>query len=446
MKFNFFSIQAVTALPRFGAKDEVDLFKQDSIIPHAGGMSIYINIPYCRTACRFCMLRKAAKIVNTVPDEFIEYLLKELKYRASDFSNNTIDSVYFGGGTPSLLSASQVSSILNCIYKNYSMSNNIELSFEGEAQSLNDADLLEGLKTNGINRISFGLQTMNQNLRDFLGRTDTISEIIDLKKKLDHLQFDDINVDYLYNLPFTNENFVEKDISEVISLGFTSIDCHPLKYISCSKELLNDIVSKKGELPTKQTRIQMFNIIKNKVEQIGMKEQMTDQYTLTNIDTTNLYVRQLNGLDGGQYAGFGPGARSHYGDYGLVNARLNHEYFAMIDSQKNAIKKKTYSTQLDNYITRFPKRNDVLLKSTIQKSEFSKHYFSVLDMLLINDYIIDLGNSFKLTRSGLNWYQNLQEVLLVPDQRNRHVESTKKRSEKLSKYNGYFDVIGKPLK
>lgn len=441
-KFENFSIQTVTALPRFGSEDRIEIGGQAyMVLPHPGSISLYINIPFCRTICRFCMLRKAAKISEDVPQSFVDLLKSELKQRAKTFRENDVASIYFGGGTPSLLNGIQVADIINTIFKYYSISSEIEISIEGEAHSFNNIHFLKSLKGSNINRISFGLQTMDQNMRTFLGRTDSLTDVFSLKKKLDKIGFDDVNVDYLYNLPGTDTHFIEKDIRMVLDLGFDSIDCHPLKYISCSSNMLTDIVKLNLTLPDMNERISMFWIMRNMILE-QMNEQFVDQYTKTDVNLTNLYIRHLNGLDGGQYAGFGPGSRSHYGDYGLMNARTNHEYFNGVSEYGNAVEMMCHSTQIDNYITRLPKRNDFIDTATVNKSVYAEHFIRILNDLSNLEYLKIKDNKFSLTELGLSWYQNLQEVLLVPSQLERHIESTNIRAEKLKKYNDFFDTIG----
>lgn len=210
--------------------------------------------------------------------------------------------------------------------------------------------------------------------------------------------------------------------------------------------MLREIVDKSIPLPTRDERIDMYWLMRDLLlEEESMSEQLVDQYTHTDIHTTNLYILSLNGLNSGQYAGFGPGARSHYGNFGMVNARSIHDYSNAINDHGNAIDVISKSDQIDNYITRLPKRNDKVSINEIALSTNMKFYNATLNELVQNGLMNFDKENYYLTETGLTWYQNLQELLLVPEQRDRHRKSTIVRSEKVFQFGRYFDDIGKSL-
>jgi len=443
-KFDSFSIQTVTALPRFDQNRSVHKF--GAVIPNATKASIYINIPYCRSICRFCMLRKAAKLNETVPDEFITILLDEIEKKAFLFQDVVIDSVYFGGGTPSLLNSWQVDRILKLIYKKFATSSVLECVIEGEAKSFLRNNFLEDIYKLGVRKISFGLQTLDPEMRNFLGRTDSVEETIEVANVGNEIGFDEINVDYMYNLPGFSLEKIIKDVENMLSIGYNSIDCHPLKYISCSSKMLNDIYSSGMKLPSAFDRIEQYNTLRDMIMEFGMKEQLIDQYTSLDVDNTNLYIRKLNALDGGQYIGFGPGARSYYGGYGFLNPKSLHDYSSNIEG-KLSYENGVLSSDVNNYITRFPKRNQPISKEVLNKSNYSKIY-EIKFLKLVDSNYASYDNNlehFVLTHDGRSWYQNLQEYLLSPGQHDFHTATSRKRDYKFEKFDGYFDTIGSHL-
>ena len=344
-----------------------------------------------------------------------------------------------------MLSAVQFEKLLNAIYKTYSVSNNVEITFEGEPQSLLNDELLSTLNRNNVCRVSFGLQTFDTRLRDLLGRTDTINDITNLFELLSKYSFKEINIDYLYNLPNTDVKFIEKEFSLIKSLNPSSIDCHPLKYISCSGSLLQNIVDNDMTLPSSELRIDMFNYIRDYLISNNYKEQYADQYSIYPKSETNQYMRNLYGLDGGEYLGVGPGSRSHIGDFGFTKVQNLDIYFSEIAQESYAIQRITTAPLVDNYITCFPKRNDSLFFSDIEKSESSSFFLKQLDMLCQEGYVIKNKQFYSLTSLGLSWYQNLQEFLLSPLQRSKHLENVTARKQKFEKFGNYFENLGEVL-
>jgi len=442
--FDQFSISGVNALPRFGLSND-KITNAADIRPFAGEFSLYIHIPFCKSICHFCMLRRGAKAVKEVPQLFIEYIIKDIISHRKQFEKSSINAIYFGGGTPSMLSSKQFEDILTAVHDNYSVSKKVEITFEGEAQTLSDENLLAILKTNGVERISFGLQTFNSEIRGILGRTDTIEDVDHVFEILSKYDFKEINVDYLYNLPNTDISFLKEELHLIRDRNPTSIDCHPLKYTSCSGSMLQNIVNRKMSIPDSRLRIDMFNYIRESLLSYGFKEQFVDQYSLYDNTESNKYMRHLYGLDGGEYLGIGPGSRSHYGNMGYTKIQNIDNYISAVQHKKLPIERITLATLIDNYITCFPKRNDKLFLTDVSKSSNSHYFNKQLQGLVFDGYLKFEVDHYILTSKGRNWYQNLQEILLSPSQRVKHMESAEIRQKKIQNYGSYFDNLGKIL-
>jgi len=439
--FNKFSIAGVNALPRFGNTNECIIDFKD-VRPINNQIGVYIHIPFCKSICQFCMLRREAKAVKQVPDEYVLALLMDIELYKHTLENVSINSIYFGGGTPSMLSPKQFELLLSALLFTFKTTANFEITFEGEPSSLNNTSLLSSLKDNKVDRISFGLQTLDLSMRKLLGRTDTVNEIFQLFEKVAKYNFKEVNIDYMYNLPNTSIGFIEKDLDLIKSLGPTSIDCHPLKYISCSKHMLSEIVLGDHSIPNSTQRIAMFNYIRQWHLSNGYQEQFVDQYSIYKVETTNKYMQNLYGLNGGEYIGIGPGSRSHLGNYGISKISNLDSYMKCISLGKTPIEKIVYAPMIDNFIACFPKRNDSLSLKVIEDSESKAYYAGVLKEMLHDGYIDVIDDKYILTSFGLNWYQNLQEILLSPIQRRKHRESTLKRIEKFKNFGNYFDELG----
>lgn len=441
--FDDFSLSGINALPRFGEVRDAGL--ATDFQPVSEEIAVYVHIPYCKHICQFCMLRRGARAVGAIPDAFIKQLIAEFSFYRGKLEGRKISTIYFGGGTPSMLSPLQFETIFRAIKTNFHVSTGTEITFEGEAGSLKNLDLLNALSANDVSRISFGVQTFDQSLRDLLGRTDSIADLYTLGERLYTLKFKEINVDYIYNLPNMSLKGLEADIDQLKALNPISIDCHPLKYISCSGFMLQQIVDQNMTVPTAELRIEMFDLLRNWMFSNDFKEQFVDQYSKQELRGTSIYMQHLYGLRGGEYIGFGPGARSHYGDHGYSNVQGIDNYVKLVNEGSKPIEKIVRASLADNYVTCFPKRNLTLCHSTIGLTGSPGYFYDKLKELVALGYVTEIQAGYQLTRSGLQWYQNLQEYLLSADQHDRHQQTVRHRITKLSKFGDYFKNLNSEL-
>jgi oxygen-independent coproporphyrinogen-3 oxidase len=387
------------------------------------------------------MLRRGATVASSVPDEFVDGIVRELGLMRVVFEPVRLGAVYFGGGTASLLSGRQFEVIWNAIALACRFDSSIETTFEGEPVSLLNDELRATLRANGVTRVSFGLQTFDARLRALLGRTDSADDLWKVRSALERSGFEEINVDYLYALPGTTAEFVERELRTLRDFAPTSIDCHPLKYASCAPRMLQQIVDEGLRVPTAELRADMFEMLKATLEADGFAAQFADQYSLAERTKTNRYMRFLYGLDGGEYVGLGPGARSHYGDYGIQNEPGVGQYLRAVASGERPIGKKVFAPHSDNYVTCFPKRADSLSTESVSIAFSADQFVERLANLTVGGYLSREEGGYRMTRMGLRWYQRVQEELLSESQRQRHRESARVRSLRFVRWQDHFHEL-----
>lgn len=179
-------------------------------------MQLYIHIPFCKSKCRYCDFNSYACQSDATVFSYLTALNRELKYAGKKFCNAKIDTVYIGGGTPSLLGAKQIQGICKTVFDNFDLSNLKEFSIECNPESI-DADKLVAYRESGINRISIGVQSLDdRNLRS-VGRlhdAKTAIDAISLAKK----HFDNVSCDVIVGLPYDTEESVERTVSTLADL------------------------------------------------------------------------------------------------------------------------------------------------------------------------------------------------------------------------------------
>ncbi len=208
----------------------------------SNSISIYINIPFCPSRCLYCSF--AAEVVqqkNNRIDTYVDALIKELELSASAYKDYFVESIYFGGGTPSVLNAEQIERIWQTLKTNYNLSNLKEFSFEAGRPKTINASLLEKLKSIGVNRISINPQSVNSKTLELIGRShnqNDIEKAFDLARAF---QFDAINADIIAGLYGETLSDFEKTLNSVIALNPENITVHSL-----STKSKSDFVTKKA--------------------------------------------------------------------------------------------------------------------------------------------------------------------------------------------------------
>lgn len=446
-RYEAFSVVGVNALPRFPAAAQRETIDTTMTLPYGPKIGLYVHIPVCLSICPFCMLRKGARASTQVEDSIFGAILREIELVGVRAAQRvSVDSIYIGGGTPSVLSAKQISELLSSCARVFGYEENVEITFEAEARSLLDSSKITALADGGVRRVSYGVQTFDESLRRLLGREDSVRDLFQLRELLARAEIADINVDYMYNLPGTTLKTVEQDLRLLDKLGPTSVDCHPLKYASCAHAVLCAIVDRHLSIPSSAERVATFKLIQQWMIERGYQAQFSDQYRKNEFGVdNNIYMQRLYGMRGGEYIGVGPGARSHFGDVGYSNVEDFNYYIESLAEGRVPVIRTVRAPMHDNYVTCFPKRGDTLTDEAVAESQYSTYYRDKLKELAEDGLIRRMQNCYILTEEGLPWYQNLQEELLSPPQRGYHMRSTMARAEKLLRYGDYFKAAGSIL-
>ena len=438
MLFSSFSLNGIFALPRL-EHNLKNASEAVCSVPTNKKISLYIHIPFCSSSCDFCHLRLGGNVVKDVSDSYIEILQKEIKLCSDHIKDTNIDSIYFGGGTPSLLKPTQIDRIIDSVGKYFSIANNTDISIEGTPNTLANPELLHCLKKNGIRRASFGVQVFDKQLRKILGRKGNLKENYVAVDLLNKYCMEDINIDYIYNLPGNDNQFTDLELSEIERLSPSSIDFHPLKYTSCNNKMIKRIIRSKLRIPTSTDRINQFRRIRSWMLLNGYKESYLGVYNKT--EHHNKYLDRLHGLRGGQYYGIGLGARSFIGDFSFSNTQNLIEYEENINRGERPIARTASVTQSDNYIALFPKRNDLLLEEDVELTSDKTYYESILNALEGHNLISIDDKGCRLSAKGIPWYQNIQEILLSKSQKMIHQKSSENRFSILENYKEHFDNL-----
>lgn len=196
---------------------------------YKNGYSLYIGIPFCPTICLYCSfssysLQAYAKYV----EQYLLALMKELEFVAKAMKNQRLDTVYFGGGTPTTLTAEQLDQLLCRLEELFDVKNAIELTVEAGRPDSITFEKLQVLKSHHVNRISINPQTMNQETLDLIGRRHSVTQTIDAFHLARKVGFDNINMDIILGLPGEDIEMVRHTLDEIRLLSPESLTVHSL--------------------------------------------------------------------------------------------------------------------------------------------------------------------------------------------------------------------------
>lgn len=188
-------------------------------------ISIYFHWPYCKSKCPYCDFFKKVK-KNVDQNEVISSYIKELEYYHNLIPKRCVKSVFFGGGTPSLMEPKQIEKLLNVITKHFRVDDDVEISLEANPNT-NSPSMFEDFKMAGINRLSLGVQALNEKDLKFLGRTHTLNEayqsIEDVLK-----MFDNHSIDLIYARPEQKLKDWLNELEMAVSFGLKHLSCYQL--------------------------------------------------------------------------------------------------------------------------------------------------------------------------------------------------------------------------
>lgn len=294
-------------------------------------LEIYIHIPFCAKKCDYCDFLSAPSDKNTM-EEYVDGLINEIKINRDKMKEYLIDTVFIGGGTPSILEAGLIQKILNMLRENANLSEDAEITIECNPGTVTEEKLLL-YKDSGINRISFGLQsTDNEELRS-IGRIHTYEEFAASYHMARRCGFDNINIDIMSALPGQTLASYKKTLEKVISLNPEHISAYSL-IVEEDTKMYERVEKAKARgidiLPEEEKERQMYYLTKELLERAGYQ-----RYEISNYAKRGMECRHNIGYwQRVEYLGFGVGAASLYKETRYKNISNIGDYLKILNSRK----------------------------------------------------------------------------------------------------------------
>lgn len=280
--------------------------------------SVYIHIPFCLQMCHYCNFVKFYYKEHMAKD-YLEALAREMKRRLPK-ENNNVQTIYIGGGTPSALNEKQLEKLFQMIHEHFNIDKCKEFTIE-----VNPGDITEEkaslLKTYGINRISFGVQVMDDDMLKQLGRRHRVRDVYQTVDILAKNDFTNISLDLIYALP----NQTAQQFKQSLDLALTLRLPHYSTYgLQIEENTVFYQRFKKGQLhrPPEEEEVQMYHTLRNTMAENGIR-----QYEISNFAKTGFESKHnLNYWNNGYYYGFGAGAHAYLPGKRIANLRALPAY------------------------------------------------------------------------------------------------------------------------
>lgn len=339
---------------------------------------IYIHIPFCKQACSYCDFHFSTNLKNR--SRIVAAIITELQIRKAYLKGEVIETIYFGGGTPSLLNQKELESILLAIHRDFSIHNSVEICLEANPDDL-DAQKLKELKEIGINRLSIGVQSFHDADLQFMNRAHNRSEALSSIKKAQEIGIENISIDLIFGSPTTSTKMWEENLSTFIDLNVPHLSSYSLT-VEEKTNLAHLINKGKVEALDDEKNYEQYLLLQEFIDSNAY-----EQYELSNYCKNEMYSKHNSSYwKQRKYIGVGPSAHSYNGINRQWNIANNSLYLNAISDKKPFWEEEILSEK-DNYhdflITRL--RTKWGIKSDEIENNFSskiaEHYKSRLTKL-----------------------------------------------------------------
>lgn len=289
------------------------------------GGAIYIHIPFCKQACNYCDFHFS--ISTKYKTEMILAIVRELEMRKDAFQNEIVESIYFGGGTPSILDISQIKLLLDTAFLNYNICKNPEITLEANPDDLSE-NVLIALSQTKINRLSIGVQSFFEKDLTFMNRAHNSQQAKECLQ-LATTYFKNISVDLIYGIPGLSNEEWKQNIQTAINFGISHISSYALT-VEPKTALQKLIATGKAAAPSDETALEHFEILVETLENNGFIH-----YELSNFGKPD-YFSQNNSSYwlGKKYIGVGPSAHSFDRNSRSWNVANNSLYIKSITNNE----------------------------------------------------------------------------------------------------------------
>jgi oxygen-independent coproporphyrinogen-3 oxidase len=368
---------------------------------------IYLHIPFCKQACHYCDFHFSTSL--QYKDELLQSLLKEIQLQKDYLSGETIETIYFGGGTPSILESDEIQLLINAIIRLHTVAPNAEITLEANPDDLNKTRL-QALRHTPINRLSIGIQSFFDEDLAWMNRVHRGSEAEASVKRAQDMGFENLTTDLIYGYPLLTDVKWKQNLNKVFELGIPHISSYSMT-VEPNTALASFINKKKQPAMNEQQSAGQFNLLME-----AMQANNFEHYEISNFCRPGHYSKHnSNYWRGVNYLGIGPSAHSYNNETRQWNIANNAKYMQAIEKNKIPAETEMLSEadRLNEYIMTslrtmwgldLDKLNSIAAASANQLLAAAQRYFD-------SEWIIQKDHTIYLTPTGKLYADNIASAL-----------------------------------
>ncbi|MEG0181054.1 MAG: radical SAM family heme chaperone HemW [Peptostreptococcaceae bacterium] len=362
-------------------------------------LGLYIHVPFCAQKCYYCDFN-SYKIKSNEKEDYLINIEREMLLYKDEFKDKSFDTVFLGGGTPSILKVDELKRLMSKMYENFNIKDDAEITIECNPGTINK-EKLEAMKKIGINRLSIGLQaTQNYHLKS-IGRIHTYEEFEKNYYDAIDIGFENINVDLMYALPNQKEEEWKDTLDKIIKLNPSHISAYSL-ILEEGTKLYDMYENNEFNLLDEDTDIEMYNYTINTLKDNGYNQYEISNYSKYEKECKHniIYWKCDN------YLGLGPGASGYIEDIRYSNLEDLSEYNNKISQNLKPINeenKLSDKDKIEEFIFMGLRMNEGISLDIFEKRfkiDFKDLYKNALEKLIANKLIKIEDSNVSLTQKG----------------------------------------------
>ncbi|MBT8232183.1 MAG: radical SAM family heme chaperone HemW [Bacteroidia bacterium] len=368
---------------------------------------IYIHIPFCKKACHYCNFHFSTNL--NLQSAVIASIVKEIEIQRHYLNNDKIQTIYFGGGTPSVLNKAEIEGILSAIYKFHDVIDDVEITLEANPDDLT-ASKLKDLHQAGINRLSIGVQSFEDKDLDWMNRSHNVEQAYNSIKFAQDIGISNISIDLIFGCPTNSDEIWYKNLSQTNDLNVPHISCYGLT-VEPNTALEKMIKLGKKEAPDEGRYADQFSSTVKVLNEFGY-----DHYEISNYAKDEKYSKHnTHYWLQKKYLGVGPAAHSFNGKERQWNVSHNSKYIAQIDNGQVPFEKELLKPKdiFNEYLLTGLRTKWGCHKSNLAflGDDHKQQFLYTVDSLIHSGDIIENANHYVLSSQGKLMADNIIATL-----------------------------------
>lgn len=373
---------------------------------------IYLHIPFCKKACHYCDFHFSTSA--KYKDEMLNALRNEIKLRRQYLGNEKIETIYFGGGTPSVLDSEDIHALIGEITSTFDVYDHAEITLEANPDDLH-AQKVKELRQTPVNRFSIGVQSFYEEDLKWMNRAHNSTEAESSVKRVQDAGFENITVDLIYGFPLLSNIKWEQNIQKLLELGIPHISSYSMT-VEPKTALAMFIAKGKEKAMNENQSSEQFMTLINRLTEAGF-----EHYEISNFAKPGMYSKHnSNYWEGVNYLGIGPSAHSFNGESRQWNIANNHRYISEIQENKIPAELEflTPENRINEYIMtslRTSKGMDLDLIAKKFGTEYSNRIQKELEVFLEKDWLSINDKKVILNLEGKLFADLIASELFISD-------------------------------